>query len=571
MLTMAASGGGCSRSAEAPVEQTREVVTVAALEARCRDIVGEPRIETVAGRVFVAIGYDLANIAMIHTDAGNVIIDTGMSPERSEPAKQALISKAPGEIVAVILTHSHIDHIGGANVFAGPDTPIWGSESLAFNFLRQYGEFAKAELSRGARQFGQRVSKDALPCSSLGRRPDVEGAAKTGAMLPTDTFTGSTEFKVGDLTFELVEAHGETTDQIFVHIPELHVVFPGDNYYAAYPNLYSIRGTTPRPVNDWIRSLDAIRRRAPEYLVPAHTTPVRGKSEVELALTRYRDGIQWVRDRVVQGANDGLSVDQIAESVGLPKSLAEDPALVELYGQLDWAARAIYTNRLGWFDGRPESLYPLARREQAARTISMMGGPGPVTDAAREAIAGQDRRWALELLALVRDAQGLDAEQTELMAAALEALGLSIANTNGRAYLLQSAIELREGVNPLNDVREDTPLLDATPLSYFFSVMSTRLDPARAGGVYESVQVHFTDVDQRFVITVRNGVAEVIEGDPLPGTPEPVAIATTDGATWRRMAIGLTSPMKAVATGRFKVEGSSLAFKAFVGRFRKGL
>jgi alkyl sulfatase BDS1-like metallo-beta-lactamase superfamily hydrolase len=101
--------------------------------------------------------------------------------------------------------------------------------------------------------------------------------------------------------------------------------------------------------------------------------------------------------------------------------------------------------------------------------------------------------------------------------------------------------------------------------------MATRLIPEEAEGVYESVQVEFTDVDERYVLTIRNGVAEVIEGEPLPGTPEPVAIARTDSHTWRRLALGITSPAKAVATGKFKVEGSVLAFRKFTNRFRKDL
>jgi alkyl sulfatase BDS1-like metallo-beta-lactamase superfamily hydrolase len=51
---------------------------------------------------------------------------------------------------------------------------------------------------------------------------------------------------VGGLTFLLKEAHGETHDQLFVWIPEKKALLPGDNYYESFPNLYSIRGTSPR-------------------------------------------------------------------------------------------------------------------------------------------------------------------------------------------------------------------------------------------------------------------------------------------------------------------------------------
>ena len=94
--------------------------------------------------------------------------------------------------------------------------------------------------------------------------------------------------------FELVEAHGETHDQLFIWLPNQKAILPGDNYYQAFPNLYTIRGTTPRPVRAWIASLDEMRKLEPEYIVPSHTGPIIGKDEVAKQLTDYRDGITWV-------------------------------------------------------------------------------------------------------------------------------------------------------------------------------------------------------------------------------------------------------------------------------------
>ena len=85
--------------------------------------------------------------------------------------------------------------------------------------------------------------------------------------IPTHTFSGFTKFTVGEYTIELHEAHGETHDMLFVYIPELELLLPGDNYYQSFPNLYTIRGSSPRPIRDWIRSLDSMRRLNPKYLV----------------------------------------------------------------------------------------------------------------------------------------------------------------------------------------------------------------------------------------------------------------------------------------------------------------
>ena len=117
----------------------------------------------------------------------------------------------------------------------------------------------RIENQRANRQFGRDVPLGDLPCSAIGARLDVDGALRTGARLPTKTFSGRHTLKVGGTTFELVAAPGETDDQLFVYMPKEKLLLPGDNWYAAFPNLYTIRGTAPRSVESWVKSLDAMR------------------------------------------------------------------------------------------------------------------------------------------------------------------------------------------------------------------------------------------------------------------------------------------------------------------------
>lgn len=164
-----------------------------------------------------------------------------------------------------------------------------------FGLLTDVHDNVQTEGVRGSRQYGQVVPISELPCSALGARVDLEAMrGEAGFMMPTDTFSGRASFTVGGEVFELVEAHGETHDQLFVWLPRQKLLMPGDNYYNAFPNLYTIRGTTPRPIRAWIQSLDDMRKLQPEFLVPSHTEPVIGKELVAEQLTAYRDGITWV-------------------------------------------------------------------------------------------------------------------------------------------------------------------------------------------------------------------------------------------------------------------------------------
>ena len=519
------------------------------LEAHCREAIGEPRVEQVNDRIWVAIGFDLANTVVVETAEGRVVVDVGMSPARAAAAKAALDEVSEGPVVALVYTHSHIDHIGGASVWVEEGTEIWATESFSEHFFKQYGVFLPAERDRGARQFAQSIGTEALPCSALGARPDIEAALSMGVVMPTHTFSG--EAQVHGL--RLVEAHGETHDQLYVVADE--VLMPGDNWYRAFPNLYTIRGTSPRPVEDWIASLDAMRAEAPAVLVPSHTAPV--TEDVEGRLRDYRDGIQFVRDAVVRGANAGVPVDDLAE-LELPPHLAARPELAELYGQVDWSVRAIYSNELGWFDGRTEALYPLPPEELRARTVASMGGPEAVLAEARST---DDPRWALHLYALV------EAPPVEV-AGRYEELAETVPNSNGRGWLLQSAAELRgEAVLPERPTLSED-FVEAIPIEHIFTSMSSRLRADEALDVHESLR--FDLQGEVWTITVRRGVAEVVHGEPLPGTPEPVATLSCSPSTWRRIALQLQSPAGAIADGELALEGSTVDLVGFLARFDRG-
>ncbi|MBW2457181.1 MAG: MBL fold metallo-hydrolase [Deltaproteobacteria bacterium] len=557
-----------------PVPQTKTLPPPGALASHCQDAIGEPRVEEIVDGVWVALAYDLANTILVRTTAGNVIIDPGMSPKRSAVTRAALLAKAPGPTLAIIYTHSHIDHVGGASAWADDGTPIWATEGFVAHFLKQYSRFRPAEARRGARQFGLHVDDATLPCSALGRRIDLIAAAETGVLMPTKTFTGRTSFVVGGVTFELEEAHGETHDHLLVWLPQSRVLLPGDNYYRAFPNLYTIRGSAPRPVDAWIDSLDRMRRLQPEHLVPSHTAPLHGASEIQTRLTRYRDGIQWVRDRVVRAGNAGASLDEVAEDSGLPPALADEPALQQLYGQLDWSARAIYVNHLGWFDGRAETLYPMPKAAVAERTIRLMGGVERVWQEIDATLPGEPR-WALHLLALLRDAGAVPGEPgsrwATAAAKAMEAIAATVSNSNGRGYLAERAHELRHGMQALPQPRPTMALLQAIPTQAMFDTLETRLIPERSQGIHETVHFVFPDTKERYVVTIRNGIAETVAGQPLPATPEPLATVQCTSTLWRQLAAQLVEPAQAVANGDLEVSGSVTGFYTFMQRFADGI
>jgi alkyl sulfatase BDS1-like metallo-beta-lactamase superfamily hydrolase len=251
------------------------------------------------------------------------------------------------------------------------------------------------------------------------------------------------------------------------------------------------------------------------------------------------------------------------------------PYLLELYGQVDWSVRAIYTQVLGWFDGRPDRLYRHPTQEIARREVTLLGGIEQVYGMAEQSLQDGDARWAIHLLAKLKDSRLTKGDTQEridgTLADAYERLGGEIPNTNGRAYLLESSLERRQGPFTTSIPTPSDDLVSSIPLESIFSILATRLITEKAMDTNESVHFLFPDEERQFVVTVRNGIAEVVQGQPLPGSPEPVAVMQVDSGTYRRIALQQLNPVSAFASGDLKVKGSWIGFLKFMGRFQRGL
>ena len=73
--------------------------------------------------VYVALGYSASNVILIQGDTGSIIVDTATDPVAAHAIRTALGGLLREPVRAIIYTHSHPDHTGGARIFAGTDHP----------------------------------------------------------------------------------------------------------------------------------------------------------------------------------------------------------------------------------------------------------------------------------------------------------------------------------------------------------------------------------------------------------------------------------------------------------------
>ena len=344
-------------------------------------------IVTVADGVYVAVGYSMANVTMIVGESGTIIVDTTSKIDDAQAVKAEFAKVSSTPVRAIIYTHSHPDHTGGASVFAAADRPEIYSHQL---FIDRVPDLGRAGRD-GGDQFGSTLPNALYINGGTGAefgRPSGPAAMKTGLLPPTKTFIGDRlALTVAGVRLELLHTPGETNDGISVWLPDKRVLLTGDLFLKAFPNLYAIRGAAPRPVMTWVGSLTKLIALGAEHVVPGHMRPVAGATNARDALAAYRGGIKSVYDQTLEGMKKGERPDELVAHVKLPPQLAASPYLQEFYGTVEWSVRGIYSDHLGWFDGNATHLFPLPEAERAQKIVILAGGVPQTLARAREALA----------------------------------------------------------------------------------------------------------------------------------------------------------------------------------------
>ncbi len=525
-------------------------------------------VEKVGDNLYVAIGYGIANCIMIEGQSEVIIVDTMTTMEEATEVLAEFRKITSKPVKAIIYTHSHPDHVFGAEVFAAGGKPeVYAHETTQDQVKRLFTEIGPIIGSRSSRMYGNFLAPGQVLNVGVGPFVGIKPDSKLGFVRPTKIFADTLEAEEAGVKFKLIYAPGETDDHIMVWLPEQKTLIAGDNYYWAFPNLYTIRGTSFRDLKHWYQSLDKMRDLNPEYLVPCHTRPIIGAQKIQEILTNYRDAIQYVHDQSIRGMNAGLTPDELAEYIKLPPHLAEAPYLQPFYGKVSWSVRSMFTGNLGWFDGDSADLEPLTRKEQAKLMARLAGGEKELLRHARELLKEKDYQAALQLTGHLIQLNPENQEAKDVRIKALTALGEKEQNPNARNYYLSEALEIRDGFVSRTTAKPSSESVHRIPLQSFMESLAVNLDPKAAADVDQIVGMVFPDAGEAFTIHVRHGVAEIrprsIEDLERMNVDLKV---TADSSAWKEMLAKIRNPVTTLAGFEYN-PGSSIALGKFLGLF----
>ncbi|MBP0621908.1 alkyl/aryl-sulfatase [Cupriavidus consociatus] len=531
----------------------------------------------VTDRIYQIRGFDISNMTIIEGDNGLIIIDPLTATETARTGLELYYKHRPQKpVVAVIYTHSHADHFGGAKGVISEDDVKAGKVKVLApeGFMEEAvseNVFAGNAMSRRAQyMYGTNLQRSATGQVDAGLGKAVAHGTLT-LVPPTDLITRTGETRTIDgVQIEFLMAPGtEAPAEMLMYLPRWKALCAAEDATHNLHNLYTIRGAQVRDANQWWRALDETIDRfggRAEVLFAQHHWPTWGRDNIVTYLGKQRDGYKYIHDQSLRLANLGYVPAEIAERVKLPPSLASEWHLRDYYGTVSHNAKAVYQRYLGWYDANPANLNPLPPEEAGKRYVEYMGGAARVLEQARASYARGEYRWVAEVLKHVVFADPGNQAARRLQADALEQLGYQAESSTWRNAYLTGAAELRDGA-PKSTRRTASPdVLRAMTDTMFLDYLAISLNGDRAAGKTVAINWIQPDTGKRYALTVENGVFRYKAGAQHAA---PQATLTMPRAVLTGVLTGQTTLQAETRASRAKVDGDPQALAAWVALMDK--
>jgi alkyl sulfatase BDS1-like metallo-beta-lactamase superfamily hydrolase len=524
--------------------------------------------------VYQARGFDLSVASFLRTDGGWVVVDPLITAEPMRAA-MAMIREHVADlpVVAVIYTHSHADHFGGVRAVATDEDVAAGRVRIIapVDFLEEAvseNVFLGNVMSRRASYMYGNVAGTG-PDRVIGTGLAQTTSAGSFTLIPpTDHVTETGQAMTID-GLRIVFQHtpgAEAPAELCFYLPQRRALCMAEIATHTLHNVYTLRGAKVRDALAWSRHInDAIHLFGPEsdVVFSSHHWPTWGTAEVLRFLKGQRDLYRYLHDETLRLANHGYGPAEIAEMVELPAGIAGSFANRGYYGSVSHDVKAVYTYYLGFFDGNPATLHQLPPVEGARKAVEYMGGADAVIERARRDFEKGEYRWVAQALNYVIFADPANAVARELQADTLEQLGYQSENGTWRNFYLSGAKELRDGV-----ARVTTPstasadAVHAMTVEMFLQLLAVRLNGPEAADRAYTFELEFTDLGERYLLEVENGVLNYTQGATVPS---PTASLSLTRAALDRLALGAATFADLVADGSIVVAGDTAALADFFG------
>src|SRR5438552_4212092 len=527
---------------------------------------GHGLFEVVPG-VYQVRGLDIANMTLIEGDSGVIVVDTLTSIEGARAALQ-LYFKHRGQrpVAAVIFSHTHTDHWGGARgvlddeMLSSGGVPIIAPNLFMEHAVSENIIAGPAMLRRAQYQFGPLLAKGVHGQVDCGLGKSM-AAGSVALLRPTDLIMATGDKRVIDgVEFEFQMApNSEAPADMDVYIPRYKFLNLAENCTHTFHNLLPFRGADVRDALAWSKYLgEALQMWGgkADAMCGQHHWPVWGRERIDTMIRQQRDLYKFAHDQTIRLMNHGLTAAEIAERIKLPASLEGAWHSRGYYGHIRHNVKAIYQKYLGWYDANPVNLDPLPPVDAGKKYVEYMGGADAILQRAAKDFGKGEFRFVAQALSHLVFAEPDNQAARALLADTFEQLGYAAESATWRNAYLFGAQELRQGM-PKTPPRPPMPreTLAALRTGQLWDVLGVRLNGPKAEGKHIVLNWKFTDTRESFVLTLENCALTYAEGMQAERADAGFTLAR---GTLDEVIAKLTSFPEAVASGKIKVSGNPM-------------
>ena len=529
--------------------------------------------EVVPG-VYQVRGLDIANMTLLEGERGVIVVDTLTSIEGARAAMELYFAhRGRRPVTAVMFTHTHTDHWGGARGVLDDQTPASGEVPvIAPNLFMEHAVSENiiagpAMLRRAQYQFGPFLAKGPRGQVDCGLGKSM-AAGSLALLRPTDLIMETGDRRTIDgLEFEFQMApNSEAPAEMHFFVPRYKLLNLAENCTHNFHNLLPFRGADVRDALAWSKYLgEALQMWGgkADAMRGQHHWPVWGKQRIDTMIRQQRDLYKFAHDQTIRLMNHGLTATEIAETIKLPASLEGAWHGRGYYGHIRHNVKAIYQKYLGWYDANPVHLDPLPPLESGKKYVEYMGGAAAILERAKKDFATGEFRFVAQAVSHLVFAEPDNQAARALLADTFEQLGYGAESATWRNAYLFGAQELRQGM-PKAPPRPPMPreTLAALRTGQLWDVLGVRLNGPKAEGKHIVLNWSFTDTKEKFVLTLENCALTYLEGaqDAKADASFTLSRSMLDEAIAKQ-----TSFPEAIASGKIKFTGNAMRLAELMG------
>ena len=516
-------------------------------------------------------GFDLANSTLIKSENGWILVDPLTTKETTKSA-MAFAEQHLGEInlTGVIFTHSHVDHFGGvlelinSQQAAANNVPIIAPVGFMAEATSENIIAGRAMTRRGTYMFGDMLERSATGHVDAGLGKQVIFGS-ISIVQPTVVINQPEQTLVVDgVEFDFYNMPGsEAPAELTFFLPQWNAFCGAEILSHVMHNILTLRGAKVRDAllwSDYIgQSIDRLNN--VETFFNSHHWPTWGHERIITQMQQQQDMYKFIHDQTVRLANIGYTPKEIAEKLTLPKSLAGNFHLRGYYGTLSHNSKAVYQHYFGWYEGNPAQLNPLPPVESSLRYVEFMGGADAVLEKAAVYLGKGEYRWVGEVLNHVVFADPDNMLARNMLAEAYRQMGYQAESGPWRDIYLSGAKELSERTRDENlSVFLARDFMLQVPMIEFMKALSVTLDADKAEGERLKINILFTELEQNFVLSIRNSVMHYRELPTDSGADASIAISGSLFFQIMMKQVGITDLL---TSEELEVEGSVLKLIKF--------